>query len=148
MAACAGGAPASAPVADIEASRVYAGATRAAVFERTLAAVQAAGLHVTATDQGRGVITAGRRGFRDDRGWASCPRQLVAPRDDTRRVRLAEPLERDLRLTASIREGPGGPAVGLATAIVERQRNSFTNLTFLERCRSTGALERRILQAV
>ena len=148
LAACATSPP-SAPAAtyQVESSRVYEGANREAVFERTLAAIEAAGLRVAEADRTRGVIAAELAGFQD-RGWAECPRRFVYPRDDTDRARLATPLERSLQLTASVSGAPAGAAVNLDTTVVERQRNSFTNLTFSERCRSTGALERQILQAV
>ncbi len=147
LAACAGPPAPSSPEAEIEPSRVYEGTSRDAAFERTLAALRDAGLRVAGADESQGVISAGLSEL-GDRGWAVCPERYVSPRDDTRRRRRAESLGRDLELTASVREAPNGVAVSLDATVVERLRNSFTNLTFTQRCRSTGALEGEILQEV
>ena len=114
------------------------------------AAVRGAGLNVTGANEAGGVITAELDGFRD-RGWAECTARRVTDRgSDRQRFRRADQLDRRVELTATVRAAPagGGAEVTLDPTFAERQRNSFINLTFLEPCRSTGALERRLLDSI
>jgi hypothetical protein len=143
-------APAERPPRDVQASRVFEGLSPDAAFERTLAAVRGAGLNVTGASEAGGLITAELGDLRD-RGWAECTARRVTDRSSERqRFRRADQLDRRVELTATVRAAPGGGGteVALDPAFAERQRNSFTNLTFLEDCRSTGALERQILGSI
>ena len=149
LAGCATPPAAERPPRDVQTSRVFGEIPPDVAGVRALAAVRDAGVRVANADRARGLITAELDGFAD-RGWAECAARRVTDRGgDTQRFRWADRLDRSLELTATVREAPGGGAeVALDPTFAERQRNSFTNTTFLEPCRSTGALERRILDSI
>jgi hypothetical protein len=53
-----------------------------------------------------------------------------------------------VELTATVGEATAGASLTLDSVFVERQLNSFINMPFNQRCRSTGVLERQLLEAV
>jgi hypothetical protein len=126
-------------------SRAYQGIDRQILYERTVAALRASELKVTGTDPANGTVTAA--GSFDGRDWAECSRSLVLVQDIEERHSLVAVPDRNRRveLRASIGEGPGGATLTLApTFTAERVSRSATAPS----CRTTGALERQIFEAV
>jgi hypothetical protein len=96
-----------------------------------------------------GVIEASRDNFQDA-GWAYCePARFTDNASDTRRQRRARVfLDRSLELRIAVRETGGGVQVAPDAQFTERQINSFRNLPFDVPCRSTGMLEKELLDAI
>jgi hypothetical protein len=140
LGACAGSGP-----SELATSRTYQGLERQVVYERTVAALKASAVTITGTDQATGVITAA--GSFDRRDWAECSRSLVLVEDSEERHNLAAVPHRNRRVEvrASIGEGPGGATLTLVPAFTA-ERVSLSATT--PRCRTTGALERQIFEAV
>jgi hypothetical protein len=126
-------------------SRAYQGVDRQILYERTVAALKASELKVTGTDPASGTVRAA--GSFDGRDWAECSRSLVLVEDIEERHSLVAVPDRNRRvkLRASIGEGPGGATLTLAP-IFTAERVSLSATA--PRCRTTGALERQIFEAV
>ena len=130
----------------VERGRTYA-EDQAVVWERVQRFLRAHGITVVAADPATGVITAERREYQDA-GWAECERARVIDRtSNSRRPTRARPLSRDLALEVTVRESAGGTEVRPLARFTEQQNDPYRNWPFTQPCRSTGVLERALLDA-
>jgi hypothetical protein len=133
------------PVVDDVPSRQSFDASRADVWERLVAAVEAEGLSIDEADPSSRRLSATLVAYQD-RGWAVCtPRRVIDRHDDKSRRGRGRPVHRQLDLAADV---DAQSTVGLRASISERQINPFKNLPFDVRCRSTGALERSLFDRI
>ena len=110
--------------------------------------------------EGRITAELGRLGFRRTGGsagvidaisdrsnldWSSCPPVLVSAGDD-RRV-IASPRSRSASVEIAIGGAVASTTVSVTTRFVARYLNPTRGETFVRDCRSTGVLERRLLDA-
>ena len=103
---------------------------------------------VLGADQATGVIMAKHREYQDA-GWADCERARVIDRtSNSRRPRRARPLSRDLALEVTLRESAGDTEVQPLARFTEQQNDPHRNSPFTQPCRSTGVLERALLDAI
>jgi hypothetical protein len=126
-------------------SRAYQDVDRQVLYERTGAALRASGLKVTATDPATGVVTA--VGSFEGRNWAECsaPRLFVEDSEDRHYLIAVPDKDRRVALQASVSEGPQGATLTLdSTFTAEPSSPMATTPT----CRTTGALEGQIFEAV
>lgn len=130
---------------DIETSRVYPGVGADALYAQTLQALRASDLEITASDQASGRITA--VGSFEDRGWAAChePLRIVENQQDQSQVVAAREDYRRVELDASVQGGEDGARVTLDP---DYQAEPVSALATTPECRTTGVLERQILDAV
>jgi hypothetical protein len=134
-------------VYDFERARTYA-AGKGAVWAGVLSFLQANHITVVSADPASGVIHAERSAYQDA-GWADCERAWVTDRStDSARPRRARPISRDLALEVTFRESAGGVEVQPVARFTEQQMNWWRNLPFTQPCRSTGVLERALLDAL
>lgn len=85
--------------------------------------------------------------YEDERDWAWCPPRRVKDRGSDRR-QLARPVDWTSTVEARVTGDAGSSRVVVATDHAQTLRNGFINWTFDNACRSTGALERRVLDAI
>ena len=131
----------------VERGRTYA-EDEAVVWEGLERFLRESGITVTGADPATGVITAERRAYQDA-GWAECERACVIDRtSNSRRPTRARPLSRDLALEVTVRESAAGTEVQLLARFTEQQNDPYRNWPFTQPCRSTGALERALLDAL
>jgi hypothetical protein len=104
---------------------------------------------VRSADPGAGVIEASRDNFQDA-GWAYCePARFTDHASDTQRRRRAQIfVDRSLELTIDVREAGQAVQVAPDARYSEQQINSFKNLPVDVPCRSTGMLEKALLDAI
>jgi hypothetical protein len=135
------------PAYEVERARSYAKAKQA-VWDDLLGFLERSRIAVTSADFGRGAIVAERRDF-EDQGFADCGRAWVVDNtSNSRRRTRARPVDRDLVLRVAVAETAGATEVTLAADVTEQQINPYTNLPITQRCRSTGVLERALLDAL
>ena len=131
----------------VERGRTYA-ADQAVVWERVLRSLQANDIVVVRADLATGLIHAERTDYQDA-GWADCARAWVTDRSSSsRRPRRARPISRDLALEVAVRESALGTEVQPVARFTEQQHNRWRNLPFTQPCRSTGVLERALLDSL
>ena len=131
-------------VYDIPDSRTY-DLSRADLFENLVTAVEAEGLRIVKADASAGRLSAMLINYQD-RGWAACkPRRIIDRHDDKSRRGKARPIDRQLELVGNI---DANNKVDLRAAFNERQIHPFKNLPIQVSCRSTGALERSLLDQI
>jgi hypothetical protein len=141
-AACA---PREPVVYDVERSRTYA-EDRAVVWERVRRFLQTNGITVTSADPATGVIQAERRHFQDA-VWADCERAWVSDQSsNSPGPTRASPISRDLTLEVTVHESAAGIEVQPLARFTEQQLD-YRNMPFTQPCRSTGVLERALLDA-
>jgi hypothetical protein len=134
-------------VYNVERARTYA-ADKAVLWEGVLRFLQANDIAVVSADPASGVIRAERTAYQDA-GWAHCERAWITDRSsDSRRPRRARPISRDLALEVAVRESASGVEVQPVARFTEQQQNRWRNLPFTQPCRSTGVLERALLDAL
>jgi hypothetical protein len=140
MGACAAPGP-----SEVATSRTYPGIDRQALYERTVAALRASDLNVTATDPANGVVRAA--GSFEDRNWAECsPARLFVEDSDDRHYLVTVPdKDRRVQLQASVSDRPQGARLTLAPAFTAEP---VSPMATTPRCRTSGALERQIFEAV
>ncbi|MGH6919989.1 MAG: hypothetical protein ACREJ0_20055 [Geminicoccaceae bacterium] len=137
-----------APQFQVEESRSYA-LSKEAVWNDILAFLRANDITVKRADLDAGAIEAHRDNFQDA-GWAYCEPAIV--RDHAsgnarpRRARIF--LDRTLSLRIDVREAGERVQVAPDAQFTERQVNMFKNLPFDAPCRSTGMLEKALLDAI
>jgi len=126
-------------------SRAYQGVDPRVLYERTGAALRAAGLKITANDPASGRITAA--GSFDGRDWAECsrPRMLVEDSEDRNRLIAVPDKDRRVEVRASVSDGPQGATLWLAPAFTAQP---VSPMATTHECHTTGALEREIFEAV
>lgn len=112
--------------------------------ERVRAALRSAGFTVDEAPAGR--IRA-RLTYDDARDWAWCPSRWVNERGGNRR-QLARPLDWTARVDAGVAGEAGGSRVVVEADFEQTLLNGFINWELQNACRSTGALERMVLDAV
>jgi hypothetical protein len=129
----------------IKTSRVFQGVDRQVLYERTVAALRASDLKVTATDPAKRMVTA--VGSFDGRNWAECSQSKLFVEDSEHRHHLIAVPDKDRRveLQASVSEAPEGPTLTLAPAFTAEP---VSPMATRPECRTTGALERQIFEAV
>ncbi len=143
---CAACAPREPKSYDVERARTYA-EDRAVVWERVQRFLQANGITVTRADPATGVIEAERRHYQDA-VWADCERAWVSdPSMNSPSPSRASPISRDLSLEVTVRQGAAGTEVQPLARFTEQQLD-YSNLPFTQPCRSTGVLERALLDAL
>jgi len=130
---------------DIETSRSYANLGPEALYQRTLEALRASQLEVTRSDPASGVI--GAVGRFEQRGWAECtqPRRIVEDSEDREEVVGARVDYRRVELMASVQGGAEGATLTLDPSFTAEP---VSPMATTEECRTTGQLERQILEAV
>lgn len=135
------------PVYDVPTSRVYT-ASSDAVWDDLSRFLQANRIKPVSGSPQMGVLDVERQAFNND-DWADCQPAWVTDRtsNSPRPVR-ARPLARDLSMRIVVRQVAGGTEVMLDPRFSERQINPYRNLPFEVPCRSKGALERALLDAV
>ena len=134
-------------VYDVERGRTYA-LDRAVIWQRVQRFLQANRIALVSADQATGVIEAERRDYQDGL-WADCERAWVRDRssDNARPVR-ARPLGRDLTLEVTVRASAAGTEVRPLARFTEQQNDPYRNWPFTQSCRSTGVLEKALLDAL
>lgn len=137
-----------APQFQVEASRSY-DLPKETVWNDILAFLRANDISVRSADLAGGVIKAYRDNYQDA-DWAYCePAMVTDHASDTRRQRRAQVfLDRSLVLSIDVRAAGDMVQVAPDARFTERQINSFRNLPFDVPCRSTGALEKALLDAI
>jgi hypothetical protein len=131
-------------VYSVERARTYAQG-KAAVWDGVLRFLQANDFSVVSADLATGIIHAERTGHRND-GWADCERAWVINRSsDSPRPRRARPLSRDLALEVVVRQTSVGAEAQPVARFTEQQNDPWRNLPLTQPCRSTGVLERALL---
>jgi hypothetical protein len=137
-----------APQFQVEESRSY-DLPKETVWNDILAFMRAHDIDVRTADVASGVIEAQRDNYQDV-GWAWCEPAIVRDHaSDTRRQRRARVfLDRSLSLRIDVREAGDMVQVAPDAQFTERQINSFKNLPFDAPCRSTGMLEKALLDAI
>jgi hypothetical protein len=130
---------------DVTTSRAYQGVDRRALYERTVAALGAMQLKITARDPANGLVTAA--GSFDGRNWAECsqPRMLVEDSEDRNRLIAVPDKDRRVQVRASVSDGPQGATLSLTPAFTSKP---VSPMATTPECHTTGALERRIFEAV
>ena len=85
-----------------------------------------------------------------DAGWADCELAIGTDRssDNARPRRARQRLDRAWRSTIAVREAAGATQVTLDATFTERQIHPWRNLPFDAPCRSTGVLEKALLDAI
>ena len=130
---------------DVTVSRTYQGVDRGGLYERTVAALGAMELKITASDPASGRLTAAG-GF-DGRNWAECsqPRMLVQDSEDRNRLIAVPDKNRRVQVQASVSDGPQGATLSLEPAFTAEPASPMATTP---ECHTTGALERQIFEAV
>jgi len=140
-------APREPTVYHVERGRTYA-EDQAVVWERVERFLRANDIAVVGADPASGVIRAERTEYQDA-GWADCERARVSDRtSNSRRPTRARPLSRDLALEVTVGEAAAGTEVQPVARFTEQQNDPYTNWPLTQPCRSTGALERALLDAL
>lgn len=135
------------PVYDVETRRVYT-KSRDAIWDDISRFLQANRIKPVSGSPQMGVLDVERQAFNND-DWADCRAAWVTDRtSDSPRPTRARPLARDLSMRIVVRQVTGGTEVTLDARFSERQINPYRNLPFEVPCRSKGALERALLEAV
>jgi hypothetical protein len=143
---CVACAPPAPEVYNAERGRTYA-EDRAVVWERLQRFLQANGMTVTSANPATGVLEAERRRFQDAL-WADCERAWVSDQSsNSPGPTRASPISRDLTLEVTVHESAAGIEVQPLARFTEQQLD-YRNLPFAQPCRSTGVLERALLNAV
>jgi hypothetical protein len=136
-------------VYEVESGRTYA-AERSELSDRLSRFLAGQGIEPTAAGSAPGVIDA-TDVWDGERGWADCEAAWVRDRggnnNRTSRARRGEQRV-DLRVTLAETGTAGETRAEVAARFTERQTNPFTNTSFRQRCRSTGELERALLDAL
>jgi hypothetical protein len=142
---CVACAPRAPKVYDVERARTYA-EDRAVVWERVQRFLQANGITVINANPATGAIQAERRHYQDA-VWADCERAWVSdPTSNSASPSRASPISRDLTLEVTVREGAAGTEVQPLARFTEQQLD-YRNMPFTQPCRSTGVLERALLNS-
>jgi hypothetical protein len=134
-------------VYNVEGARTYA-EDKAVVWDGVLRFLQANDIAVVSADLATGIVYAERTAYQDA-GWADCERAWVTDRtSDSPRPRRARPISRDLALEVAVRETSVGAEVQPVARFTEQQNDRWRNLPFTQPCRSTGVLERALLDSL
>jgi hypothetical protein len=143
---CTACAPRAPKVYNVERGRTYA-EDGSVAWERVERFLEMNGIAVIKADPATGVIKAERRHYQDAL-WAACERAWVSdPTSNSPSPSRASPISRDLTLEVTVQESAAGVEVQPLAQFTEQQLN-YSNLPFTQPCRSTGALERALLNAV
>lgn len=135
------------PVYDVETSRVYTKISNA-IWDDISRFLQANRIEPVSGSPQMGVLDVEREAFNND-DWADCRPAWVTDRtSNSLRPTRARPLARDLSMRIVVRQVAGGTEVTLDPHFSERQINPYRNLPFEVPCRSKGALERALLDAI
>ena len=136
------------PQFQVEQSRSY-NLGKPAVWNDILAFLKANDIVVTRIDFASGVIGAVRLRYQPA-DWAYCEPAMVTghPSGNTSPSRARIFLDRSLTLRVDVREAGGIVEVAPAARFSERQINMYKNLPFDVPCRSTGVLEKALLDAI
>jgi hypothetical protein len=135
------------PVYRVEGARTFS-QSKDVVWNRLLRFLEANDIRATRADRAGGVIQAERTDYQDA-GWAECDIGWVIDNtSNSRRRGRPRPVDRDLALSIGVEESAGATTVTVDARFQEEQINPFRNLPFDRPCRSTGALESALLNAV
>ncbi len=131
----------------VEQTRSYAKA-RPVIWDEILVFLERHAIAPTEADPESGWLEAERHAF-DDMGWADCKRAWVIDHtSNSARPTRARPVARDLSLKIALQEAGDTTEVGLVARFTEEQIDPYRNLPFMQPCRSTGVLERTLLDAL
>lgn len=131
------------PAPQVDLTQIVAGPPDA-VLERSQVALSGLGLVIIDVDPDAGQVRAQKQNV-EETEWAQCANAVAFDPDGDRR-RRADERELDLDLLLSATHQGDGTAVALRPRFERTYLNSFTNLEFTRRCRSTGAVEREIFE--
>jgi hypothetical protein len=129
----------------IKSSRTYQDVDPQALYERTVAALWASKLNVTATDPASRAATA--VGPFEGRDWAECSESKIFVEDSEDRHHLVAVPDKDRRveLRASVSAGPQGATLTLDPTFTAKP---VSRMATTPQCRTTGVLEHEIFDAV
>jgi len=115
------------------------------LYERTVAALRAVDLKVTASDPARRVVTAA--GSFEGHDWAECsePRLFVEDSEDRHHLIAVPEKSRRVQLQASVSTGPPGARLVLDPAFTAE---AVSPMATTPKCHTTRALEQEIFEAV
>ena len=134
-------------VYQVERSRTYE-QPKQAVWDRLLAVLEQSQIEVDSSDFAAGKLTAARHDF-EDQGWADCERRRVSDNSSSStRMGWALRVDRDLALQADVAEAAGATQVAVDARFTEEQINTWSYQHFMQPCRSTGVLEKALLDAL
>jgi hypothetical protein len=132
----------------VERGRTYA-EDKQAVWDRLLAFLERNQIAVTSAERASGRVAAERRDF-EDQGWADCERRRVYDGTGSGSTRMSWALrvDRDLALEVDLTEDGGMTRATVDARFEEEQISTASYEHFMQGCRSTGALERALLDAL
>ena len=136
-------------VYEVERTRTYA-QDRQAVWDQLLEFLERNQIAVTSADFATGRIEAERRDF-EDAGWADCERRRVFEASGgggSPRQSWALRVDRDLALQLGVAGQGDTTEVTVDASFVEEQINTWSYAHFMQDCRSTGVLERALLDSL
>lgn len=127
----------------VEQGRTYT-EDKQVVWDNLMGFLQRNELEVTSSDFASGSVAAERLQYQDQ-GWADCERRRVVY---DRRMSWALRMDRSVSLDATVAEAGGATRATVDARFTERQDdpNSFNVLT--QPCRSTGVLEKALLDSL
>jgi hypothetical protein len=127
----------------VERERTYT-EDKQVIWDHLLSFLERNQITVTSSDFARGSLAAERQHFQDQ-GWADCERRRVYY---DRRMSWALRVDRDLTLEAMVAEAAGATRVTVDARFTEKQDDPNSFNFFTQPCRSTGALEKALLDAL
>jgi hypothetical protein len=131
----------------VERTRTYTD-DKQVVWDRLQAFLERNQITVTSADPASGRVTAERRDF-EDQGWADCERRRVYEGSGGgSRMSWALRVDRDLALQVDLTEQAGATLATIDARFEEEQISTASYEHFQQGCRSTGALERALLDAL
>jgi hypothetical protein len=137
-------------VYEVERMRSY-DQDKQAVWDQLLAVLERNQMEVTAADFAAGKVTAERRDFAPQ-GWADCERRRVfesSGGSGSPRQSWALRVDRDVVLEVAVAEpAAAATAVTIDASFEEEQINVWSYKHFMQACRSTGMLEKALLDAL
>jgi hypothetical protein len=132
----------------VERTRTYAD-DKQVVWDRLMQFLDRNQIAVTNADRASGRVTAERRDF-EDQGWADCERRRVydGTGSGSSRMSWALRVDRDLALQVDLAEDAGMTRASVDARFEEEQISTASYEHFMQGCRSTGALEQALLDAL
>ena len=132
----------------VERGRSYAEDKRV-VWDHLLAFLERNEIAVTSSDFEQGSLAAERRHFQDQ-GWAECERRRVYEGSGSGNSRQSWALrvDRDLVLEAMVAAAANATQVTVDAHFTEKQDDPNSFNFFTQTCRSTGVLEKALLDAL
>jgi len=127
----------------VEQARTYTD-DKQVVWDNLMASLQRNELEVTSSDFASGSVAAERLNYQDQ-GWADCERRRVTY---DRRMSWALRMDRSVALHATVTEAGSVTRATVDAHFTERQDDPNSFRVFTQPCRSTGALEKALLDSL